>query len=212
MKKSLVLLLTVVSSLISCSIFAQDKGKCYDENSHLINVGIGFGGFAYYKLTKGGNYESGRTPVFVLSYEQPLKNKVGPGYIGLGPYFSFQNQHERYNYDYFYNNGTHRYYYEHNWNYMTIAARGTYHWDILNSAKAEVYGGSMIGVRINVYNYDSNNPDPNYRDKDKLSEAGVDAAFSIFAGARWYFAPNVALYAEVGSGISFLSGGLTFKF
>lgn len=209
MKKSM-LLLALMSILLSGYTFAQSGGKCYDESTHIINLGIGFGN-SYYKFNHYSGYESGRTPVFVLSYEQPLKNKVGPGYIGLGPYFSFQNAHERYDYDYYYNNGNHRYYYQHNWNYFVVAAKGAYHWDVLNSEKAEVYGGTIIGVRINSYNYTSNNPDPNYRDY-ALNEGSVYPAFSVYAGARWYFVPSVALYAEVGSGISFLSGGFTFKF
>ena len=208
MKKSLLILFTVAASILSYSA----KAQCYDENTHLINVGVGFGN-SYYKFVNRNGYKSGRTPVFIVSYEQPLKRKVGPGYVGVGALVSFQHAHERYTYNYFYNGTNYTdAYYQHNWNYYVIAARGAYHWDVLNSDKAEVYAGTIIGVRINAYNYTYNNPDPNYVDRNELSEGSVYPAFSVYAGARWYFVPNVALYGEVGSGLSFVSGGLTFKF
>jgi hypothetical protein len=210
MKKSLTLLFAVVGSLFINSAHAQGSGgKCYDENTHLLNLGLGFGN-SYYKFNNYKGYESGRTPVFILSYEQPLRNKVGPGFLGVGAYVSYQNAHERYDYDYYYN-GNNRFYYRHNWNHFVIAGRAAYHWDVLNAEKAELYGGTTIGVRINSYSYTTNNPDPDYRNYE-LNEGAVYPAFAVFAGARWYFVPSVALYAEVASGISFLSGGLTFKF
>lgn len=211
----MVLFIVALCSVISGSAVAQKNsggGKCFDENSHLINLGIGFGN-SYYSFSKykANGYESGRTPIFLLSYEQPLRNKVGPGYIGVGGLFSFQNAHTRYNYDYYYNSANNRYYYEHNWNTYVIAGRATYHWDGLIAPKAEVYGGSCIGVRINSYNYKTNNPDPNYTNYS-LDEGSVYPVLTVFVGARYYFAPNVAVYSEISSGISFLSAGFTFKF
>lgn len=211
MKKSLLILCTVAASLLSYSA----KAQCYDENSHLINLGIGFGN-SYYKFNRINGYESGRTPIFALSYEQPLPKKVGPGYIGVGAYFNFQNAHERYTYpDYVYN-GVHYYneaYYQHNWNYYVIAARGAYHWDVLNADKAEVYAGTIIGVRINSYNYTYRNPNPNDDDrKNERADGSVYPAFAVYAGARWYFSEHVGFYGEVASGLSIITGGVTFKF
>ncbi len=188
-----------------------EGGKCYDESTHLLNLGVGFGGSAYYDFRTGTGYSKGRTPVFVLSYEQPLRNKVGPGYIGLGPYFSFQNAHERYDYYYKYNGVNDKYYHERNWNYFVIALKGAYHWDVLNSEKAELYAGTIIGVRFNTITYTDNNPDPGYSYKE-TSSGNVYPAIGVYAGARWYFVPNVALFGEAGVGVSWLTGGLTFKF
>ena len=216
MKKSMVFLFAIMGSMVSVSALAQKNnqkssgGKCFDENTHLINLGIGFGN-SYYAFNHNNGYESGRTPVFLLSYEQPLRNKVGPGYIGVGGLFAFQNAHERYNYDYWYNSGYVRYYDRHNWNTYVITGRATYHWDGLIADKAEVYGGSLIGVRINSYSYSTNNKDPYYPINSR-DEGSVYPVITVFAGARYYFAPNVAVYSEIASGVSFLSAGLTFKF
>ncbi|MGZ3885211.1 MAG: hypothetical protein ACXVP0_11390 [Bacteroidia bacterium] len=189
-----------------------DGEKCFDENTHIINLGVGFGSGSYYNFAKVGNYSYVRTPVFSVSYEQAYKKKLGPGYLGIGAFFGFQTATYKYTYsDYYYNNyGT--YYYQHHWNYMSIAARGAYHWDVLNSKRAEVYAGMLIGLRIQTYSYTSDDPDPNINNANRLSQGSVYPAFSVFAGARWYFVPRVGLYAEVGYGISYATGGFSFKF
>ena len=91
-----------------------------------------------------------------------------------------------------------------------IAARGAYHWDVLNKKNAEIYAGGIIGIRIHSYTFSSNDPDPDYN--YRLSQGSAYTAYSLFAGARWYFADHVALFGEVGYGISYLTGGLSFKF
>jgi hypothetical protein len=181
---------------------------CFDENTRILNVGIGFGGFNYYRSVRGAGYVYKSTPAFSLTYEQAYPKKLGPGYLGIGAYLGYKRAQSRYN-DYYYKGE--RYYYEHNWNYMLIAARGVYHWDVLNAKNAEVYGGAIVGVRITTYNYSSNSSDPNI-DLYKINNQSVFPVYSLFAGARWYFVPNVALYGEAGYGISYLTGGVSFKF
>lgn len=183
--------------------------KCYDENTHIINLGAGFGSAGYYKAGRGGAYVYRNTPAFSFSYEQPLKNKLGPGYLGVGAYLGYQSSYYRYNEVYY--NGNY-YYYQHKWNHMLLAARGAYHWDVLNAKNAEVYAGLIVGVRIQTYTYETNNPDPVYADLYRLNDGLIYPSYSLFAGARWYFVPNVGLFAELGYGISYLTGGLSFKF
>lgn len=180
--------------------------KCFDESTHIINLGVGFGGGNYYKGAYGG-YSSRRSPAFSLSYEQSLSKRIGPGYIGVGAYAGFQTAYYHYDYD---DNWNRRYYYEHKYNYMMIAARGAYHWDVLNSKKAEVYAGAIIGVRIQTYSFETNDPDPDYN--YRLNEGSAYPAYSLFAGARWYFVERIALFGEAGYGISYLTGGVSFKF
>jgi hypothetical protein len=55
MKKTLLLLFALI--LLSVITNAQDKtttsgGKAFDENSHVLNIGVGFGGRGYYNYTK----------------------------------------------------------------------------------------------------------------------------------------------------------------
>ncbi len=93
---------------------------------------------------------------------------------------------------------------------MLFATRGVYHWDVLNSKNAEVYAGALMGFRITTYNYTTNSNDPDINSY-KRSDAGFFPIASLFAGARWYFVPNIALFGEAGYGVSYLTGGITFK-
>ena len=180
------------------NVLIQDDGtgeKCYTETTHIVNIGIGVGG-NYYRGVAFGSYT--RSPALSVSYEQPWSKKLGPGYLGVGAYFGYQSA----NYIYY---G----YYEHHWKYMSIAARGVYHWDVLNFAKAEVYGGALVGLRIQTYNYVSTDPNAS---ANKLNDGNLFPIITAFAGARWYFAKNFALYGEAGSGVSYITGGISFKF
>jgi hypothetical protein len=192
---------------------AAGSGTCFDENTHLINVGIGIGGVRYYGFSRGGGYSYSSSPAISISYEQPWSKRVGPGFLGVGGYLGFKSARARYEYNYWNgNNNNTNYYYEHRWNHIVLAARAVYHWDVLNWEKGEVYGGALVGVRIRTYDYatNDNTPGVNYR----RSDAGVSPLVAAFAGARWYFAPKFALFAEAEAGysISFINGGITFKF
>lgn len=183
-----------------------DQPHCFDEGTRIINVGIGFGGINYYgKWASGYVYRS--TPAFSITYEQAWPKKLGPGYLGVGAYLGFKHAQSRYE-DYYFGSS---YYYQHSWNHFMIAARGVYHWDVLNAKNAEVYGGVLIGARITTYSYDSNSGSAGYYTSYKRNDGGVWPVYTLFAGARWYFVPKVAVFAEAGYGISYLTGGVSFK-
>jgi hypothetical protein len=190
---------------------ADDGGdKCFDETSHILNLGIGFGN-NYYSIYRGTGYKYSVSPAFSLTYEQAIPKKLGPGYLGVGAYVGYQSARSRYDYGNYYGAYYGNYYYEHKWKNYMIAARGAYHLDFLNSAKAEVYAGVLIGLRIQTYTYTSNDPDPSYNSYHKLDNGSVVPAYSLFAGARWYFAKNIAVYGELGYGISYATVGLSFR-
>jgi hypothetical protein len=157
----------------------SDGEKCYDENSHIVNIGVGFGSGGYYRYS-GGKYTS--SPAMSVSYEQPWPKKLGPGFLGVGAYLGFQTTHYRYDY----NN----------------------HWDVLNSSKAEVYAGVLIGARFRTYSYNDNDPNNDYHDAGSVAYPTGGG----FVGARYYFAKNIGVYAEAGYGISYATVGLSIKF
>ncbi len=192
-----------VKSLSNKEIRDYDSNgeKCFNETSHLVSVGIGLGRNYYISLS-GTSWKS---PNFSLTYEFPWPKRIGPGYLGVGGYLGYQTEHDRSYY------GS-SYYYQHDWNYYTIAGRGTYHWDVLNSEKAEVYGGSLIGLRFQTYHYVTNNMGSG-ADVYRYNEKDIPyPVFSLFAGARWYFTKNIAVYGEVSHRVSYIAGGLTYKF
>jgi hypothetical protein len=190
----------------SRSFLKDDSGaKCFDENTKVLNTGVGAGS-GYYRGYKGAGYSYRSSPAFSITYEQALPKKLGPGYLGLGAYLGYQSASSRYNNAYY--NGSF-YYYEHKWRSFFVAARGAYHLDFLNSERAEVYAGVIAGLRIQTYSYDTNNPDP-YSDY-RLKEGSAYPAVAGFIGARWYFVQNIGVYAELGSGISYGTIGFSFK-
>ncbi len=179
------------------NVLAQDAGgKCFNETTHIVNIGIGTGGISYFGGITGGSFT--RSPAIIANYEHPWPKKLGIGYLGVGGYLGYQRGHYR-----DYSNAVYHY----DYNYTSIAARGVYHFDVLNFDKGEVYCGALVGLRIHSYN--SN--DPNTFAYAKSNE-GIYPIGAAFAGARWYFAKNFALYGEAGSGVSFLTGGVSFKF
>jgi hypothetical protein len=195
------------------SLLRKEAGeKCFDENTHIINLGVGFGSPAYHSLFAGApGYSYGRTPAFSLSYEQAFKKKLGPGYLGVGAYLGFQHEYFKYDGSYYDKNFYYQtYYYKHTWNYYMLGARGAYHWDVLNAKNAEVYAGVVIGMRFQIHSYATNDPDN--KDPYSYTQSFIYPAFSVFAGARWYFVKNCGLFAEAGYGISYINGGFSFKF
>lgn len=170
------------------SLKLNDGGTCYDENSHIVNVGIGVAS-GYYVRVGGEKYSS--SPYINLSYEQPWPKKLGPGFLGVGAYFGFKTEKYVRNYNAWYGSG---YYYERRHSYYTIAGRATYHWDVLNSKKAEVYGGVLIGAHLNVYTYEDNDPNSDY----SVSINPFSPYVAGFVGARYYFGDNLGVFAELG--------------
>jgi hypothetical protein len=199
-------------------IYKKEKSpgeKCYDENTHIINLGIGAPTSGYYRVSYSGSYTYHRTPAIGLSYEQAYPKRLGPGYLGVGAYFGYQGVYYKnsyYNYNNGNGNGYQIYDYSYRWNYFSLGARGAYHWDVLNAKNAEVYAGVIIGLRFQTYSYTNSDPDPYYHNLYDLHQNSVFPSYGVFAGARWWFVKNVGLYAEAGYGISYFTGGFSFKF
>ncbi|MDR2810874.1 MAG: hypothetical protein LBB84_10035 [Tannerellaceae bacterium] len=113
------------------------------------------------------------------------------GAIGVGAYAGW------YSYSDSYAGGKLRY------NDFVIGARGTFHYQFVD--KLDTYAGVMLGYDIVSSKWDGNG----------LFEGSTSAsAFSssFFLGARYYFAPSIAAYSELGYGIAYLSVGVALKF
>lgn len=182
-------------------------GKCFDDKTHIINVGFGFGSYGYYRAGVLGGYTYRSSPAITLTYEQAYPKKLGPGYLGVGALLGYKTASSRY--DNYYYQGS-KYYFENRWTYTMFAARAVYHWDGLNAYNAEVYGGTILGFGVSTYSYKTNGTDPDIGVYKK--SGGVYPIVGLFAGARWYFVPKIALFGEAGYGISVLNAGVSFKF
>jgi hypothetical protein len=223
-KNKLVVLLLLLAVIIMCSATparAQEKKStnasttggvdCFDGSSKLLNIGVGIGGVNYYNYGRSGPYKYTRTPAFSVAYEQALPEKIGPGYLGIGGYLGYQHASYRYDWnDYYFNNKFNNYYYKHSWTYFLLAARAAYHLDVLNWTKGEVYFGALVGLRIQTYRFETDNPDPAWNNY-KLNEGSIYPTWSLFAGGRYYFTDKIGGFMELGYGISYLTLGVTIK-
>lgn len=212
MKKLLLLLIAVstFNSLKAQSAKAKSSSggsKCFNENTKIINIGVGFFGTSYYRYGRSGAYKYQQSPAISASYEHALPEKIGPGYIGVGAFIGYRTAYYRFD-DYYYNNE--RYYYKHQWTYSFWALRAAYHLEDLCTDKGEVYFGSSIGIRAQKYRFETNSTDP-YSNNYRLSDGSIWLGWSVFAGGRYYFTDHLGLYGELGYGITWFTLGMSIK-
>ncbi|MFS4456363.1 hypothetical protein [Maribacter sp. 2304DJ31-5] len=138
----------------------------------------------------GGSYGSYTTSSQSLglsaSFERGVWEVPGPGVVSLGGFLGYKT----YNYDYFGGNDK--------WTYTVIGVRGVYHYNGFDIENLDLYGGAMISYRILSYNGTSGN-------------FGSRPGATGFVGARWFFADNLAVFAEGGYGFAYLTLGISFR-
>jgi hypothetical protein len=171
--------------LLATIILASFASKAqYQKGDFLLNAGLGLG---YY-------YGPGGGVSLLVSGEYAFTDK-----LTIGGYLGYSTA--TYNYGF---GG-----YKLNYNFIDFGARGSYHFSELfgiTNEKLDIYGGAFLGYVVSSYTYNGSTL-TGYNDA-----YGGNVRTGIFAGARYYFAPKVAAYGELGYGIAPLSVGLTFKF
>jgi hypothetical protein len=187
MKKIILILVTIVS--LTGFLNAQDTQATFAKGDNVIGAGFGIGG------VYGFSSYNTQTPVFGAQYDRGIVELGMGGVIGVGGFIGYKN--------YVYKNNN----YKDKWGITIIGARGTFHYDLFKVKNLDTYAGTMIAFHIlsNTNNY------PDYLDPYKRTYNNAAYA-SLFAGAKYYFAPKVAGYAEVGYGVAWLTMGIAFKF
>lgn len=183
------MMVTALIVLTSLAGFSQ----VFEKGSQVINVGIGLGNTGYW-----GSYYSGFLPSVSASYEYgiveiPMGSEL-TGVVSAGGYMGFSAA--KYAYDTFGDDY-----------YLTtdfvLAVRGNYHF--IFHDKFDPYAGIILGVDIQGSKWKGDGDDPNVDYTDTTPFGGA------YAGARWYFTDNFAVFAEVGYQISVLTAGVAFK-
>ena len=188
-------MLTLVAiTILATTIQAQNTTATFANKDNVIGVGFGLGGA--YGFSK---YDT-QSPVFGAQYDRGIVELKMGGVIGVGGFIGYKSYANRYNP----NNGNDKY--KQRWNIVIIGARGTFHYDVFKVENLDTYGGAMIAYHIVGYN---DNLPALYTYEDNHSNAIYG---SIYAGAKYYFAPQVAAFAELGYGVSWLTMGVAFKF
>ena len=189
MKKYLVLAVAVSFFAV---VHTSAQESAFRQNDNVVSLGVGFGGNLYsgYGYTRS---HFSRMPTFSLSYERCIianlfndQSSIGVG--GLVGYTSAK-------YDYS------------DWGCkstdLMIGARGAFHYTFVD--RLDTYAGIMLGYNINTWKWNG----VGY----ELSKSGSSGlAYSVFAGARYYFADAFAVFAEFGYGYNIASAGISFVF
>ncbi len=174
-------------TMASQSLHAQRGESKMDVGSVTFNIGVGagrsgYGNYGYY----GGGIGYGTGFGIKAALERGMW-QLGPGVLSLGVELggSFS--------------GTKGYH-----SSIVIAAvRSAYHfgWNVPN---LDTYGGLSLGPGLRSYDY--------YYDQNTINKRhDATVAPGIFAGASYYFSPNIGVNAEVGYDITVIQGGLIFK-
>lgn len=172
------------------------------NGNFLVNVGIGLGS-PYYP-----SYYGTLIPPFSLSADylisipnDPLKGKLGiGGLIGFGS--------ARYRSAFFNPSGNVRYNYTWTYTYFLVGARANYH--ILMAKKVDLYLGIMAALRFGTHRFSS--------DFDGFNRAWATTPHTgwflpgVYIGCRYFFTNNIAVFGELGYNVSWLTGGISFKF
>lgn len=171
-------------------IASAASAQPFQKDTKVISAGVGLGS------SLGTFSSSSQTPALSASYEQGVWDIGGPGIISLGGYAGTKS---------FKYSGPG---YTQKWNYTIIGIRSAYHYNGIKSDEFDVYGGVMLSYNILNYKF----KDDNGSDFNRHGSYGSGTGFTIYIGGRYFFSQNLAAFAELGYGVSYLTLGVAYKF
>lgn len=194
---------------LAAALPGVSSAQSFGVGSNAINLGVGVGGYGYSYINRGyGRYAV--SPSLSLSYEHGVA-ELGPGVVGVGGYLARRTAR----YERTYTAGPHLYQEDRRWSNTLLGIRGSWHFNAWHgNDRLDLYGGVMLGVNLVGYTNRSTrttNGVVEAWDDGYLYRSGY-AAFSLFAGARYYFGERFGGFAEVGYGIAWLNVGACLRF
>ena len=171
--------------IVALSVAAQES--VFEKDDNVVNAGIGFGSSLY-----GGWYTGysgyNRLPTITLSYERCIIDNLfnEQSAIGIGAIGGF-------------NYSSHS-----TWTSTSIliGVRAAFHYAFIDNL--DTYAGAMTGYNIHSWKWKG--------ESSSHIHGSSGLAYGVFAGARYYFADPLAVFAEVGHGYTFLNAGIALKF
>jgi hypothetical protein len=167
--------------LIVLLISASLFAQPFNKGDKIGQVGIGFG--------HAGAYGSMGFPPIFAGFQYGLEDK-----ISVGGLVGFSTSSD----DFGYGKWT--------YTYIFIGARGEYHF-LEHSDNIDAYAGITLGYDIVSSSVTWKEEHVGYN----WSASGSYALWGFHIGAKYYFNPKIAAFAEVGYGVSYISAGVAFK-
>lgn len=188
-------------SAVATSAILQTATAQFEQGDNVLGVGVGIGGG--YNIGFSGSGVS-QSPAIGLHLDHGMGD-LGPGTWGLGGFVGYKSI--SYNYDY----PGWNFAYDYKYTYLTIGARGTWHYNEWHGLpNLDTYGGIMLAYRS--VSFKNNTVYPSNWIGGRYEWNGSGVGFSGILGARYYFTDNIGAFMEAGFGYSTLQLGLAAKF
>jgi hypothetical protein len=223
MNKKLLLALTATSLLFTANLKAQEQ-EAFGKGKIVVTAGYGvpnlssLGARLLYSTDDAGNstgFKVSSTGPIIIKAEYGIIKRLGVGvafgYSGYNANWNFQDQNGIYNP--VTNSTTYNTYTENlKQSNISFGVHGNFH--IVTKEKFDMYAGLGLGLALVTKTYSNNDPYNGTAYTASLDLLGtIPIYFSITYGVRYYFIPNVGIYAEVGwEKYSIAQGGLAIKF
>jgi hypothetical protein len=130
------------------------------------------------------------SPALILNYEHTTVNMLGPGFLSMGAEFGI----------YSFNSDYHR---GRSYKKVAFAVRAIYHLTILKgiAERLDPYGGFAGGLYSSPY-----------EERNAALSSYGSAFLAPFIGVKYNLIPNLGLWAEGGTDITYLKLGINFNF
>ncbi|MCC5937923.1 MAG: hypothetical protein JJU34_11640 [Lunatimonas sp.] len=168
-------------------------GQAFDQGTQVIAVGVGIGS------SLGSFNYSSQIPAISLQYERGVWQAGDVGVISLGGYAGYKG--------FSYKTSSGNFEATSKWNYTILGLRSAFHYQGIENDRLDLFGGLMFSYNILNYSYEDNTGSSAVSSGNFGSSAGM----TIYVGGRYYFMENVAAFAELGYGVSYLNLGLAFR-
>ncbi len=191
--KKISILVVVLICVYSVNLLAQEAVErtaeypvAFQPGEKIIQGGLGFGMMGVY----------GDVVIPPISVSIDIAKEIEEFPISFGGIIGLAKS--EYDWSYAYSDE-----YKWTYTYFLLGARAAYHLN-LKSPKIDPYGGIMLGYNIVSVKEPDNYP-VGYSSKSSYMMYG------FYGGARYFFNPKMAVYAELGYGFGYLNLGISYK-
>lgn len=176
---------------MAVSAFFAADAQTLVHGDKVLNIGLGFGTY---------NISRATFPPLSASFDYVIKdrlfdNKSAITVGGYAGYYAYKSEYKKGGniYGWKYNN-------------FILGARGALHYEFVKNL--DTYVGGLLGYEVASSSYYST---LSYENEERNPNSVGGPVFSTYLGARYYFSPNFAAFAEVGYGLSALELGVAIK-
>jgi hypothetical protein len=157
----------------------------FQQNDNVVSLGVGIGG-SYYGYVGFAGYSW--WPTITFNYERCILGNLfnEQSALGIGAIggFTYASHSSWTSTD------------------IMIGLRGAFHYAFIDNL--DTYAGAMGGYNIHSWKWKDSS--------DNLHSGGSGVGYGVFAGARYYFAGPIAVYAEFGYHYTLINAGISVKF